>query len=1394
MQQGSRNLCISMSREGGDAIVKVHVRRVCFMVGATHDARLRARGRHKWKVATKMVGMASPLHMLSEETRLRKKVAMARSKAKTTVSTLEELESLSYEEQGDETMNTDEALAIRARLRRHPDVVNKLQVWWDTAQRSMRIAHGNTYEASMLARDEYIKVMLLISKAMMDNFDLDEAQRCAEEDFEQDAQGQDTMSREQYMDALYELADVYTMTLEPEEYVQFLHRLLNDVATPGDDGLYFVFKKVSEIAYGGYGEEEDEESDACSASPGPSSRRSPATFDMIAISSLTAHPTVFETVYAPPTTPQTLLSLRATPSDDGAAKTHLDDDAILPWNQQGHVLKRKSTATQQKKKANVAYQSNGETSKDDTDHDQLEQADLFVPAGDPKAGLRGMNESSTGFIPHGAEAAPGEEGAAAATEAEAKAAAQAEAEAAAVAQAEAAAAEEAKLVAIKEEAREASRAAAAAPAATAVALEDAFANAVVRRNPKPRTPPLELKQLVTSLLKVLILGVEWLGAADAKAGKEGFFRELPPDPVVQPFADWAVGELSLGEGALQSSWGALAEEEKNPVAWLDASAPGALTDGTNKERLRYLMNLLSHRTTTLLAALPTKAKGRSSSYPEVAPELIAPNRLTKLFCDPPHPWAMVLEGSHSDRTLATEQAWAKAVRETNRRLDWLLSSYKHVVIEPRRGADSPATVSQRSMERTAILSGSASLARALDNTYGEDESSSAISSDPRQSPNVSGSSSWQEILSTIDSEERSRASVASAITDSTRSLVYSSSAIARAPEFMESDDGMLHLPNVLLRSARTDPRSLDMTGLDHALRLEDELVGKPPIVDGLRSSTSLPMIGRRSDHVKFPRFPKHGCQPYPGNAAKSQGALPTNHVLDSGSGLGGTSPRWGPTKQHTMLRKTPTLSRKPSMVKKLSSFQATETTAAAVPQGKMTLAEVSDTLQQLKWLQGIDARNLLMLSQKVYANQLQVPRLGRICLEGQFGDRMFILGRGAVTLTGTGTNAKHSCDVKAVTSFGESEAVSPGTRRMTAVALVPSVLLTLSHADLHNENPLPEPKRGHPRPVVSNEANAPAESNASLTDKDLGKEPVLKWFAHELHLMLLDNVVARLTNAGLFVPPKEKRPPKPSELLRAEFKAVSESVTQHASLVDYAQSAEVELLAPDGLAHVQRKFARRANGSMQIVSSSLDVHEPRAVLPADENVLMKQQKNLGDELTAEEFCAAGRVDLIEAASRRPKLRDYDDEERSFWRSDRYNAQLIQDLVADDEQRKRAKHLLGIRTRKQRLTMETLAQVKLRTDTAIKAFERRVDNHIQGLDSIHDMKRGLSVKERQDFARLQKLNHEVALNRQGATMQHFLDRIVNWRAYEYAHRSMNLVETVKIVESRRNSKEALLDWE
>ena len=75
-----------------------------------------------------------------------------------------------------------------------------------------------------------------------------------------------------------------------------------------------------------------------------------------------------------------------------------------------------------------------------------------------------------------------------------------------------------------------------------------------------------------------------------------------------------------------------------------------------------------------------------------------------------------------------------------------------------------------------------------------------------------------------------------------------------------------------------------------------------------------------------------------------------------------------------MLRKTPTVE-KAFHGEEALGFQATETTAAAVPQGKMTLAEVSDTLQQLKWLQGIDARNLLMLSQKVYANQPQCPDL-----------------------------------------------------------------------------------------------------------------------------------------------------------------------------------------------------------------------------------------------------------------------------------------------------------------------------------------------------------------------------------------------------------------------------------
>ena len=153
--------------------------------------------------------------------------------------------------------------------------------------------------------------------------------------------------------------------------------------------------------------------------------------------------------------------------------------------------------------------------------------------------------------------------------------------------------------------------------------------------------------------------------------------ELPPDPVVQPFADWAVGG-SVSAKAHCKAMGRVGRgrEESGCMARRKCSRSANRRD---KQGTPPVFDESVSSDDHLLAALPTKAKGRSSSYPEVAPELIAPNRLTKLFCDPPHPWAMVWKVRI--RWHSSNGAGSKAVRETNRRLDWLLSSYKHVVIE-----------------------------------------------------------------------------------------------------------------------------------------------------------------------------------------------------------------------------------------------------------------------------------------------------------------------------------------------------------------------------------------------------------------------------------------------------------------------------------------------------------------------------------------------------------------------------------------------------------------------------------------------------------------------------------------------------------------------------------------
>ena len=54
------------------------------------------------------------------------------------------------------------------------------------------------------------------------------------------------------MDARFELADVWTRDIEPDEYAAFLQRLLDDVATTSSDGAKYFWKEECDTVYGGY--------------------------------------------------------------------------------------------------------------------------------------------------------------------------------------------------------------------------------------------------------------------------------------------------------------------------------------------------------------------------------------------------------------------------------------------------------------------------------------------------------------------------------------------------------------------------------------------------------------------------------------------------------------------------------------------------------------------------------------------------------------------------------------------------------------------------------------------------------------------------------------------------------------------------------------------------------------------------------------------------------------------------------------------------------------------------------------------------------------------------------------------------------------------------------------
>ena len=147
-----------------------------------------------------------------------------------------------------------QAIEQRRRLRQAPALLDVFDIWWVTAQRSVTGSSDTSFE---LDQAGYMAMSRKIQKSMLTDYEEAEATRVAEEDWLSDTCGASSLSREAFYDSLFELADLWTNSVEAEDYAAFLLGLFGCITEGSNDldithGAEFVWKADEAISYSGY--------------------------------------------------------------------------------------------------------------------------------------------------------------------------------------------------------------------------------------------------------------------------------------------------------------------------------------------------------------------------------------------------------------------------------------------------------------------------------------------------------------------------------------------------------------------------------------------------------------------------------------------------------------------------------------------------------------------------------------------------------------------------------------------------------------------------------------------------------------------------------------------------------------------------------------------------------------------------------------------------------------------------------------------------------------------------------------------------------------------------------------------------------------------------------------
>ncbi|KAL3664632.1 hypothetical protein V7S43_010381 [Phytophthora oleae] len=159
---------------------------------------------------------------------------------------------------------TPEALALRFSLRNHPDVIDAVKQLW-----SVELPRD---EMGCIDQHGYASLFRRIGRSLEPDATkrrLRRMEKTIKEDWLRDSKGEAIMGFANFFDSVFELADLWCETIDVEEYIAFLRRLVQRVSTlrrnkrdPNDEGrrLLRSLKQIRAI-------DDDEESQSESDSP-----------------------------------------------------------------------------------------------------------------------------------------------------------------------------------------------------------------------------------------------------------------------------------------------------------------------------------------------------------------------------------------------------------------------------------------------------------------------------------------------------------------------------------------------------------------------------------------------------------------------------------------------------------------------------------------------------------------------------------------------------------------------------------------------------------------------------------------------------------------------------------------------------------------------------------------------------------------------------------------------------------------------------------------------------------------------------------------------------------------------------------------------------------------------